>query len=223
MKKILLLVIIGFGVVTAVTYINKEPIINKESNNASDYVVAPRALEKTNGHTPYLSEELDTLIDRKDAGNEVESQSDEHHVNDTLIAKNEVFNTKRFNALLFSDSFTTETYNYITDNKTNESVENQLYLHQTFNESIRYTPQFSNLSLELAECDADLCVLSLSGLERLSKDDITQLEDELLFNKQGMSKIAAKGVGGTYGIVEKDGYSYFRIVYVTNSRFTGVN
>lgn len=223
MKKILLLVIIVFGVVIAVAYINKEPTINKESNNANNYVVAPRALEKTNGNTPYLSEELDTLTDSKDADKKVESQADEHQVNDTLIAKNEVFNSKRFNSLLFSDNFTTETYNYITDNKTNESVENQLYLHQTFYESIRYTPQFSNLSLELAECDADLCVLSLSGLELLSKDDITQLEDELLFNKQGMSKIAANGVGGTYGIVEKDGYSYFQIVYITSSRFTGVN
>ncbi len=218
MKKTLLMVMIVFGVVTGFIFINKEPMINKEPNNVSDYVVSPSTLEKTSENIPNPSAKLDSLTDSK-----VESKVQEHLVNDILIAKNEVFDSKRFNSLLFSEDFTAETPNYITDNKTNESVENQLYLYQTFYESIRYTPQFSSLSLELAECDADFCVVSLAGLEQLSKDDITQLEDELLFNKQGMSKVTANGVGGTYGIVEKDGYSYFRIVYITSSRFTGVN
>ncbi|WP_213996469.1 hypothetical protein [Arsukibacterium sp.] len=217
MKKILLIVAVFSGVLTGFLFINKEP------ENASASVAAPGAVEKTSGHIADSAVRQGAPADSNITDNNAGRQVQESSANDNQIVNNQTFDSQRFNSLLFSDDFMTETPNYITANQTNESVENQLYLYQTFYDSLRNTPEFSNLSLELAECDIDLCIVSLAGVEQLSKDEISQLEDELLFNKQGLSKVAVNGGGGTYGMVEKDGYSYFRIVYITNSRFVGVN
>ncbi|MCL4410893.1 MAG: hypothetical protein M1356_11405 [Gammaproteobacteria bacterium] len=137
---------------------------------------------------------------------------------------NEAFKAEKYDSLIHSADFMSKAYEFMSADTTSESVNNQMYLYNSFRESIATTPEFSSLSLEMAECDVDLCLVSVSGVEQLSDDDRMQLQRELLFNRQGLSKVAAQGVGGTFGVFEDDdGRTYFRIIYVTNSRFSGVN
>lgn len=217
MKKTLLLTAVILSLITVFLSIKQEPRI------AADVAAKPSEFDITNEQAIYPPSHRGASVSADTSPKTTESQLQENDIQDYMAVQRAVFDSKKFNSLLFSDNFMSETPNYISDNKTNESVENQLYLYQTFYNSIHSIPVFSDLSLELAECDIDVCVVSLAGLERLSKDEISQLEDEMLFNKQGLAKVAEMGSGGTYGIVNKDGYSYFRIVYITNPRFTGVN
>lgn len=218
MKKIITL-ILAIIVVIATVFIFNE---NKQFNLASMH--PQQSLNANNDDASLLTQKI--VTSDGEVNNKVHTQKpSENLVSESAatIKNSEVFNGEKYKTLLFSEDFISEVANYISDNKTNESVENELYLQRYFFDSIQNINEFSRLSVEFTECDIDICLLSISGLEQLSEIELEQLENELLFNKEGLSKITAKGTGGTYGIFKNNGNSYFRVIYITNPKFSGIH
>jgi hypothetical protein len=142
---------------------------------------------------------------------------------DSIMPAKQVFNSEKFKSFISSSDYLSQKSSFISDIKNNKSYESELEINKEFNEKMKSKPEFSKLSLDVAECDVDACIVSLSGLEYLSKDDIEKLENEMTSNKSGMAKVTAKGTGGTYGFFNDNGMTYFRIVYIINDKFSGMN
>lgn len=104
--------------------------------------------------------------------------------------------------------------------KSPDSIEVELAASASFEKFKQKNQQFKQLQLETLQCNIDICLLSIAGLELLTPDSRGQLEEAILSDKDsGLIQKVPKGSGGSAGeFITHDGH-FYRVVYPINPRF----
>lgn len=104
--------------------------------------------------------------------------------------------------------------------KSPDSIEIELAASASFAKFQQKKEQFKQLQLETLQCNIDICLLSIAGLELLTPAARAQLEEVILSDRDsGLIQKLPKGSGGSSGeFITNDGH-FYRVVYPINPRF----
>lgn len=201
-------------------------VINPPTDTTQSFVDSAnmKATQSTQQLTKNVQKSTENNLKRQESVQGKSQQDHQSNVTEHSLTENSrttAFDTNQYSELFHS----ADVYDLLQQrqgDKTAQSIEHEMSLQQTFLDWQQEHQKFRVLRLEIAECDANACFVSLAGIEQLTEKQLQQLEDELLFNKNKFSSITATGTGGTYGIYDDGVSKHFRLLYVTGEQFNAI-